>query len=210
MRIAIIGAGNGGQAIAGYLGKIGYDVSLYDIDAEKIACLKTIGGIHLEGRLHGFGKVNCITTDIAEAIKGAEVVMVTTVANSHQTVAESVAPYVEENQVFIMSPGRTCGALVFKQSLLNNGCNKRVYIAEAQTLVYACRIVENGIVNVIGVKDEVLMAALPASDTNYVLSKINMAYPCYKPTRNVLATSLENIGAIFHPCVVNECWNNRA
>ncbi len=202
MKIAVIGAGNGGQAIAGFLGLSGYDVSLYDIDVPKIEELQKKGGIELEGRIEGFGKVGCITTDIEEAVKGAEIIMVTTVANAHRAVAKSLAPLVEEGQVIILNPGRTCGALVFKQTLADCGCNKRFYLGEAQTLVYACRVVENGLVNVIGIKDEVLLSGLPASDTDYILEKINPIYPSFMKTDNVLRTSLENIGAMFHPCVL--------
>lgn len=202
MKIAVIGAGNGGQAIAGYLGLLGYDVSLYDIDASKIEGLQKKGGIELEGRINGFGKVGCITTDIDEAVEGAKIIMVTTVANAHKAVAKSLAPLVEEGQVIILNPGRTCGALVFKQTLIECGCTKRYYLGEAQTLVYACRVVENGVVNVIGIKDEVLLSGLPAADTDYILEKINPIYPCFIKTDNVLRTSLENIGAMFHPCVL--------
>lgn len=202
MKIAVIGAGNGGQAIAGYLGLSGYDVSLFDIDGPKIAELQRKGGIQLEGRICGFGKVGCITTDIEETVKGADIIMVTTVANAHRAVAKSLAPFVEEGQVIILNPGRTCGALVFKQSLADYGCSKRYYLGEAQTLVYACRVVENGRVNVIGIKDEVLLSGLPAADTDYILEKINPIYPSFIKTDNVLRTSLENIGAMFHPCVL--------
>ena len=202
MKVAVIGAGNGGQAIAGYLGLTDYEVSLYDIDVPKIEELQKKGGIELEGRIKGFGKVGCITTNIEEAVKGAEIIMVTTVANAHRAVAKSLAPFVEEGQLIILNPGRTCGALVFKQTLTDSGCTKRYYLGEAQTLVYACRVVENGNVNVIGIKDEVLLSGLPAADTDYILEKINPIYPSFMKTDNVLRTSLENIGAMFHPCVL--------
>lgn len=202
MKIAVIGAGNGGQAISGYLAMQNYDVALYDIVEEKIYELKQLGGIHLEGRIEGFGKLKCITTNIEQAVKGVEIIMVTTIANAHKAVAQNIAPYVEDGQVIILNPGRTCGALVFKQALVEAGCKARFYLAEAQTLVYACRIVHNGTVNIIGVKDEVLLSALPACDTDYVLNCINPLYPSFMKTTNVLRTSLENIGAIFHPCVL--------
>lgn len=201
MNIAVIGAGNGGQSIAGYLAIKGHDVSLYDIDRNKVDALKQLGFIQLKGCIEGIGEVNCFTTDIEEAVKDAEIVMVTTVANAHRAVAKSIAPYVTDGMVIILNPGRTCGALVFKQTLKDNGVTCRYYLGEAQTLVYACRIVENGIVNVIGVKDEVFLAGLPASDSNYILEKINPIYPSFVKTDNVLHTSLENIGAMFHPCV---------
>ena len=202
MKIAVIGAGNGGQAISGYLAMQGYEVALYDIVVDKINELKRLGGVKLEGRINGFGQIGCITTIISEAVKDAEIIMVTTIANAHKAVAESLAPYVVDGQVIVLNPGRTCGALVFKQALIEAGCKTRFYLAEAQTLVYACRIVENGTVKIIGVKDEVLLSALPSRDTDYVLSKINPLYPSFMKTTNVLRTSLENIGAMFHPCVL--------
>lgn len=202
MKIAVIGAGNGGQAISGYLSIMGHNVSLYDIDKERIATLQRKGGIHLEGRIKGFGKVSCITTDIELAIHDADLIMITTIANAHTNVALKMAPYLKEGQIIILNPGRTCGAIVFKQALIDNGCKKHVYLAEAQTLVYACRIVEDGVVNIIGIKDEVLLSALPASNTDYILKRINPLYPCFQKAENVLRTSLENIGAMFHPCVL--------
>ena len=202
MKIAIIGAGNGGQTMAGHLAIMGYKVSLYDIDVPKMETLKNLGGIQLEGCLKGFGKIDCITTNISETIRDAKIIMVTTVANAHQAVATSIAPYLVDGQVVVLNPGRTCGALVFKQALKNAGCKARIYLGEAQTLVYACRVIENGHVNVIGIKDEVLLAGIPASDTDYILSKLNPIFPCFMKADNILRTSLENIGAMFHPCVL--------
>ena len=69
MKIAVIGAGNGGQSIAGYLSMKGYSVSLYDIDKVKIDKLKIKDGIELTGCIHGIGKVGCYTTDIKEAVE---------------------------------------------------------------------------------------------------------------------------------------------
>ena len=89
MKVTVIGAGNGGQAIAGYLAMHNYDVALYDIVEEKINELKTLGGIRLEGRIEGFGKLDNITTNIAEAVQDAEIVMVTTIANAHKAVAQA-------------------------------------------------------------------------------------------------------------------------
>lgn len=51
-------------------------------------------------------------------------------------------------------------------------------------------------------KDKVLLAAVPATDTEYVLEKITPDFPMFCSAKNVLRTSLENIGAMFHPCVL--------
>lgn len=207
MKIAVIGAGNGGQAIAGYLALNGYDISLYDIDVNKVMTLKQLGGVKLTGSINGFGKIDCLTVDIQEALDGAELVMVTTVANAHKDVAKSIAPYITEGMTIILNPGRTCGALVFQQVLKECGVTCKYYLGEAQTLVYACRIIDVGIVNIIGIKDEVLLSGLPAYDTDRILQVVNPIFPCFTRANNVLHTSLENIGAMFHPCV---CMFNAA
>ena len=202
LKFSVIGAGNGGQAIAGYLGLQGFEVSLYDRNLDKVEELKRLGGIFLEGRLHGFGRLRRVTSDLREAVEGTDVVMVTTVANAHKELAVQLSPFLKDGQIVILNPGRTCGALDFVNGLREAGCARRVYVAEAQTLVYACRQMTVGRVNVIGVKDEVLLSALPSTDTRHVLRVIGNAYGCFELSSNVLRTSLENIGAIFHPCVV--------
>lgn len=202
MRVAVIGAGNGGQAIAGYLSVQGYCVSLYDRSEERVQQLLSQGGIYLEGKLKGFGKLSVVSSNLSKVVQAADIIMITVVANAHKIIAESLVNVLEDNQIVILNPGRTCGALEFKRTLVNFGCTKKLYIAEAQTLVYACRLIEEGRVNIIGIKDKVLLSALPAKDTQYVLDKVAKIYPCFEQAENILRTSLENIGAIFHPCVL--------
>lgn len=203
MKIAVIGAGNGGQAISAYLSIQGHEVNLYHYRKEKVDALNNKNNtIKLVGAIEGDGVLHSVSTDLKKVIEGAEVIMVTTIANAHSTLAEQMAPILQENQVVVLNPGRTGGALEFLQTIKKNGCVNNVYVAEAQTLVYACRIVEDGVVNVIGVKDKVLISSVNSKRTQYVLDKVKPLYPCFEAAENVLRTSLENIGAIFHPCVL--------
>ena len=201
MNIAVIGAGNGGQAIAGDLAIRGHDVSLYDSNFELLDTLKQKGGIELEGQIVGFAKVTIVYT-ISEAISNAEIIMIVTTANAHGILGEQMSPFLKESQVVILNPGRTGGALEFRAGLNRANCNKRIYLAEAQTLVFACGLRKTGLVNIIGIKDKILLSSLPSTDTNFILNKISCLYNCFIPAQNVLVTSLENIGAIFHPIVV--------
>ena len=202
MRFSIIGTGNGGQAIAGWLAIQGHSVSLYGRNENVAEFLNNRKSIELTGAIIGVGVLAEVTTNIHQSVSGAEVIMVVTTANAHGTIARQIAADLTDGQVIILNPGRTGGALEFKRALDASGCKARVYIAEAQTLVYACRLVEDGVVNIIGVKDKVLLSAVPASDTLVVLDRINPVYPCFCAAGNVLRTSLENIGAMFHPCVL--------
>ena len=202
-RIAIIGAGNGGQAMAGHLSSMGHEVKVFDRNQDTVSKLKEKREIVLEGRLNGLKGTPLLFTDnIAEAIKGSEIIMITTTASAHKEIAKAIIPFLENNQYIILNPGRTAGALEFYQTLKKGGLNKNVYIGEAQTLVYACRIIETGRVNIIGVKDRVLISGYPASHTENIINKLKPLYQCFYPAKNVLRTSFENIGAIFHPSVL--------
>lgn len=202
MKFAVLGAGNGGQAISGWLAMQGHEVWLYEIIKERVDKLAQSNQIRLCGEIEGVGKLKCVTMDVHATVKGADVIMVVTTANAHAAVARDIADDLVDGQIIILNPGRTGGALEFKRSLDACGCKARVYVAEAQTLVYAARLVEDGVVNIIGVKDKVLLSAVPATDTQHVLDVINTVYPSLCAADNVLRTSLENIGAMFHPCVL--------
>lgn len=202
MKISVIGAGNGGQAMAGHLSLLGHEVCLYARNKIIIEDLKDKGGILLEGKINGFGRLHKITADLKTAVIGADIIMIVTTANAHFSLAQQLADFLEEGQIIILNPGRTGGALDFKEGLLRKRCSKRIYLAEAQTLIYACRIKEVGVVNIIGIKDRVLLSAIPATDTTYILKSIVSIYPCFIPAKNVMITGLENIGAIFHPSVL--------
>ncbi|MCM1141008.1 MAG: NAD/NADP octopine/nopaline dehydrogenase family protein [Muribaculum sp.] len=200
--IAVIGAGNGGQALAGHLSYMGHRVRLYDRNLEKVNKLNKTKTIKLVGALNVEGKIEFASVDIGKVIEGADLIMVATTAVAHHPLASQMVPLLTDGQVIILNPGRTCGALEFKNTLNESGLTSRVYVAEAQTLIYACRIIKTGEVNIIGVKDRVFMAAYPASDTEYVLNLIKPIFPCFYPAKNILQTSFENVGAIFHPTVV--------
>ena len=197
--VAILGAGNGAHAMAGHLGMRGFAVRLYNRFEEEIAPMQERGGVEVEGAVQGFGPVELVSTDIAPVLDGAEVIMVVVPAFVHRFMAETCAPYLQDGQVIVLNPGRTGGAMEFRKVLEEKGCRARVYVAEAQTLIYACRISGPARVRIAGIKQRVPLAALPATDTPYVLEKVTSLYPQFVPAANVLETSLDNIGAIFHP-----------
>ena len=200
--VSIIGAGNGGQALAGYMAYSGCRVRIYDRSAEKVSDLNRKRKIELTGALNITGQIEFATTDILLAIKAANIIMIATTATAHKEIAIKIAKHLEHNQIIVLNPGRTGGALEFKNIIDISGIKKRIYISEAQTLVYACRLIETGLVNIIGVKSHVLISALPASDTQHILEILNPIFGCFFAAKNVLQTSFENIGAMFHPTVV--------
>lgn len=202
LEIAVIGAGNGGQALAAHLSFMGHKVRLYDRNVAKVDELNKEKKIRLVGALHLEGQIEFASANIEDVINGAELIMVATTAVAHRSLASQMASFLTNGQVIILNPGRTCGALEFKNVLNEVIPDRKIYVAEAQTLIYACRIIKNGEVNIIGVKDRVFLSAFPASETEHVLKLVKPIFPCFYPAKNVLQTSFENVGAMFHPTVV--------
>jgi opine dehydrogenase len=201
-RISVIGAGNGGHAIAGHFGLLGHTITIYDLNCDKLEHIKKAGGILLTEAISGFGPVHKVACSLQEAVEKAEIIMVVTTADAHRELAEKMVPLLEDGQLIVLNPGRTCGAIEFKNALNKLKFDKKIKVAEAQSLIYACRVENPATVRVIGVKDKVLLSALPGRDTAYVEKILNSVYNCFYKVDNVLITSLENIGAIFHPSVV--------
>jgi opine dehydrogenase len=201
MNISVIGIGNGGQAMAGHFALLGHRVVLYGRDLSKISIISETKKIHLSEVINGTSHLSLVTNSLRIALRDAELIMVVTTADAHRGLAKEIAPFVKDNQIIVLNPGRTLGALDFSNALYQN-TNKRVYIAETQSLIYACRADSPGNVRIIGVKDKVPLAAYPATDTLHVLEALNSVFPCFLPARNILETGLENMGAIFHPSVI--------
>lgn len=197
--IAVLGAGNGAHAFAGDLAMRGYPVCLYNKFANEITDLQNARGVTCEGVLEGFGALKLITTDIAPVVANADVILVVVPANAHAFMAEACAPHLRDGQVIVLNPGRTGGALEFRSVLKRLKVKARVFVAEAQTLLYTCRISGPAHVRISMVKREVTLAALPARDTAAVLEHINPLYPQFIAAHDVLETGLDNIGAMFHP-----------
>jgi len=196
---AVIGAGNGGQAIAGFLALRGYTVRLWNRSPDIICVLNKLGGITLEGKINGFSRPHLMTADIRKAVTSSQVIMVTVPASGHREVAKAMAPWLTDGQIVVLNPGRTGGALEFRKVLMENGCKSDVTIAEAGTFIYACRAVEAGRPHIFGTKHKVPVAALPATRTVEVVRVLKNIFPQFVPVESVLVTSFDNIGAIFHP-----------
>jgi len=205
-RFAVLGAGHGGTAMAAHLALLGFPVRLYNRTPDRLEPIRAQGGVQLVGPglpegESGFAKLECVTSDAAEALDGVEVVMVVVPANAHTFMAEQCAPYLEASQLVVLNPGRTGGALEFRHRLHSLGGCRDAVIAEAQTLVYAARCNNPGQATIYAIKSSVPVAAIPAHRTPEVVRKLRTALPQFVPGDNVMKTSIDNIGAVFHPAI---------
>jgi opine dehydrogenase len=129
------------------------------------------------------------------------VIYVVTTADAHEELARQLAPLLEPGQCVVLNPGRTGGALAMRVILNDHERARQAIVAEAQSLVFACRA-DHARVRVIGVKAFVPVAACPGRDTPAALRLIRPHFSCFHPADSVLHTGFENIGAMFHPAIV--------
>jgi opine dehydrogenase len=204
----ILGAGHGGLAMAGHLAIMGFRVNLYNRGRRRILPVIQRGGIKVEGEVKGFGKIDLASTNMKECMEEADVLMVVVPALAHSFIAETCAPYLKENQIVLLNPGRTGGALEFYNVLRKKELKKLPFIAEAQTFLYASRALGPAHAKIFSIKNSIPLATLPAYWIPGVQKIINRAFPQFIPGDNIFKTSFDNIGAIFHPAltILNAGW----
>jgi opine dehydrogenase len=206
--IAVLGAGHGGLAMAGHLAFMGYEVRLFNRGEERLWGVRSSGGIEITGEINGFGSIRIVTTEIKEAIEGANFIMVVVPAVAHRFMAEKVALYLKDGQIVVLHPGRTLGALEFRQVLNSMKVKADVIIAEAQTFIYASRVIGPAQVKIFGIKNTIPVASVRAHLIPFVINQLRGLYPNFVPGDNIFKTSFDNIGSVFHPalCILNAGW----
>jgi opine dehydrogenase len=199
---AVMGAGNSGFGLAGDLALKGFETRLYELPefAAAIEPLNKSDGIRVRGITgEGVGKLARLTTDVREAVNGADVVLVSIPAYGHRRMAEVLAPHVTDGQVVLVMPGNVGGALEFAHVIREAGNSSRVTIAEAASFIFACKKDGPDGVWIRGIKEGLPLAAIPAVETERVLELLAPAYPEFSGADNVLEVSLNNINHPIHP-----------
>ena len=208
-RLAVIGAGNGGQAMAAYFAMNNeYEVRIFDYFQEPVDVIMKQGYIELEGAVEGKGNIALASTDMGEVVKDADLIMVVNPAIYHNKIAKEMAQYIAEDQIIFLSPSSVFGAFAFKKALEDAGCNKKVTIGESNTLLFAARLVENGKVHIGGKKDRLLVSAFPACNKEKLYDIIKPVIKEMEACDTVLETSFDSTNAMVHPLptIMNASW----
>jgi opine dehydrogenase len=210
-KFAVIGAGHGGKAMAAHLALMDFTVTLYKPHNESYRS-------HQKTRRHRIGRGRECTARIWQTGTGhrpdrrshqrhgshhgcAAVVRTRRSGGQHGAASGGWADH-------SATPGRTCGALEVSKTIRDKGCTADVTIAEAETFIYAARSDGPAAARIFRMKEALPLAALPATRTQIVLDAIKDAYPQFFDGVDVIHTSLNNMGAIFHPALtlLNAGW----
>src|ERR1700709_1523522 len=98
MRVAVLGAGNGGVASAFDFAQHGHEVSLYATRefGTNVVAVDKAGGITARGALTGCPPIRDSGDDVAEAVAGAELVVVVGPAYSTEALAALAGPHLTD------------------------------------------------------------------------------------------------------------------
>jgi len=201
-RIAVLGAGGTGHAIAADLTLAGFEVNLYE-EPEFKGKLEDVlkrGGVEIAGLVsQGFAKVGKVTTEIGEALEGAEIILVSVVATRHEKIAELCTPHLEDGQTIVIGPDNG-GSLVFANILRRERIKSDVSIAGIGMNYYSCRLIGPAKVLVARPRSVKRIAAFPAKYTDKVISKLSKLKGVYDfvPGTNVLEMALSTGNIVVH------------
>jgi len=199
MKFCVIGAGNGGRAFAVYLSSEGYSVNLYNRSFSRIADIKKKNEIKASGEIKGCFPINILTQDLKLAVRDVDIILIVIPASAHKDIAEKIAPYLSPDQLILLNPGRTFGAVEFRRIIEKNNISFPIFIAETQTLLFTSRQLKKNRVKILKIKNLVDFAAFPEKDTFFMYDTLKDVFPQLNPIDDYLGMTLNNIGMLLHP-----------
>ncbi|KXT78907.1 NAD/NADP-dependent octopine/nopaline dehydrogenase family protein [Streptococcus sp. DD13] len=151
--IAILGAGAVGKAVGADSVLAGNKVHLYELPEFAPITLKNIEktGITLGGKqnsLYGFERsgqafFDLVTTDIAEAVKGAKIIIVGVPSLAHDSFFERLIPVLEDGMIVHIIPDNF-GSLKLRKKMRELNCDKNVIVGGWTSAPYGARIIKEG------------------------------------------------------------------
>lgn len=203
MKVAIVGVGVGGSAVAAHAGLAGHEVRVCDVRPDAVDPIAALGGIRVSGREEGFAPVAAATIDPDVALAGAEIVFLVTQGQDQGAAATSISAHLGSARLLLVMPGGTGGALEVREAIRAGGAD--VIVAETDAFPFGCSIPEPSASNIASVKRRFRMAALPGSETAGAAALVREVFAQVELAGSVLETSLSNMNAILHvaPMVTN-------
>ncbi len=151
--IAVLGAGAVAKAIAGDCALGGAKVRICDVEPFAKKTLKNIKevGIKFYGdqinlygfEREGFAKMDLVTTDVAEAVRGAGIIVIGTPTFGHKPFFEKLIPCLEDGQVVHIFPDNF-GSILFRKMMKEANCTKNVIVGGWSSSTYGSRVDVHG------------------------------------------------------------------
>lgn len=208
--VAILGGGGTGCTMAADNTLRGNTVRLWE-DAryyhENLADVEQAGGIETSGGIgNAFARISLVTKNMAEAVSGADVILIAALAARHAEIAAELVPLLKTGQAVLFSAGN-CGAITLRSVL---GQTKDIVVGEMSGNVLPCRIVGKAKVFSAFPYKPKSMSAFPACDTERLLAAVAGVYDG-AAIQNVLEGALNSPNVVIHLAgsLLNTCGIDR-
>jgi len=212
-KIAVLGAGSGGFMCAADLGSMGYEVALFSRELDRIRGVKEKGAIEvldIDSRPTGMcGKVALATSDIREAVRGAQVILNPIPYFACEEYARMVLPHLEDGQVVIyLGKGGAC--LTWAKVMRELGIRRKVFLADTNTLPYGASRMGDHQVRLENRTQNLIVATFPGKDIDAVAAVAELLFTKahgydIRRGQNAIDSILVDYNAITHtpPMVCN-------
>ena len=151
--VAVLGGGATARGHAACTALAGREVRLYELPEffEGLGCIANKREIRVGGRqesLYGFkreglAKIDVVTDDMAKAVRGAGIVVVSFPAVGYKAFLERLIPHLEDGMVVHFTTANF-GSLLFRKMLREAGCTKKIVVGEWSSQPYGIRIKSMG------------------------------------------------------------------
>jgi opine dehydrogenase len=202
MRIAVLGGGHGSYAAAAELTEKGHEVAWWRRDRAAADELARCGRIVVRDfRGERAIPLPRLASDLADAVRGAELVVIPLPATTHDDLAAALAPHLRDGQVVFMPPG-TFGSLVFARAVQAAGTGAQPVFAEAGTLPYLVRKHAVDRIVVSGYATRLPTGVFPRAAAPHAFAVLKRAYAAVEDAGDALSGALMNAGPIIHPPLI--------
>ncbi|TNF64781.1 MAG: glycerol-3-phosphate dehydrogenase [Rhodobacteraceae bacterium] len=203
MKIAVLGGGNGSTAAAVDLTEAGHDVRFWRRDGAAQDRLRAAGNTLSLKDHRGTRPVRIplVTSDIGEAVRGAELIVCPTPAVAQADIARALAPHLADGQVVFLPPG-SFGTWMMADIVRRAGNKADVSWAEAGTLPYLTRMHGAETVAITTRATRLPTGVYPFRNADHAHGVLAQAYPSVERAGDALSGALMNAGPIIHPPLI--------
>ncbi|WHH58210.1 NAD/NADP-dependent octopine/nopaline dehydrogenase family protein [Petroclostridium sp. X23] len=196
----IIGAGNGGQSLAGDIVLRGKNVAaIYDKNLQAVEAIAKNGGIKMSGPVvQGFAPIQCATNNLEEAMSAGDVFLVAITSNFHKALASEMASYIKPEHTVVLLPGYVGSSILFSNTLRKCGVKELPLIGEAASFPYATRLLEPAHAGIKARKVALPVAALPATRNQEFIKIVQEAIPEAYLSSDSLSVGFNNVNPATH------------
>ncbi len=208
-KASIIGSGNAGLTAAYHFSLLGVDICLYgargfdqpltDIEEKGgIEALAEFNGVSLS--FAGFQQIDRVTRNLQEAVDYSDLLILPVPSFAQEPLFTNMLPFLKDGQIIMLMPGNY-GSLVLNRIKNEKGYSDLdITFVDAISIPWATRIVGPAQLSILGLKEFLPVAALPASRTEAAIARLQPIFPLpLTALPNVICAGLENINFGGHP-----------